>query len=424
MGSRNYSGLSDSPKHYRHINPIQSKKYLSEMSAPRHRIKRRLDNMSSFKGRYNDTMAAEYPPDPPAEDVAEEEDNTNADKNSLLSPIVNFATGDAVSTTSTKATAATASVMSHSNNSTINSTNNSTTSTISDDDNDYIGDVDEETSNHGANTTGNDGNNNNHRGKNGRTFGKGKSGRRKNPFGAMARRLGKGKSSASEEPRSKEQLAAAVSDALGAFDYDDDNTNNNNFTISDEGEELDPPRVKPLPLAPTKQSASSKNNSPVAEAFQTSVIVLTQVVADIGMAAAEAEAEANGWDVTICISDTVGIPIQVKRNTDMIGTAASFDLAVGKAKMASMFGRPTGRPGAGTQDAASAALVSLYPYLHMSGGVPLILNGTCCGSVGVSSGGLITQDDQEADEQVAWAAVKAMADIYWSYQVLASSGEQ
>ena len=61
---------------------------------------KRLDNMSSFKGRYNDTIAAavEFPPDPPEENVTPEEDG---DKNSLLSPIVSFATSDTISTTST-----------------------------------------------------------------------------------------------------------------------------------------------------------------------------------------------------------------------------------------------------------------------------------------------------------------------------------
>ena len=144
-------------------------------------------------------------------------------------------------------------------------------------------------------------------------------------------------------------------------------------------------------------------------------VVLTQAGADIGMAAAEADAEAHGWDVTICICDPNGIPIQVKRNTS-IG-AVSFDMAVEKAKSAAMFGKPTGgatNSKSSTKEAA-AALVSVYPFMHMAGGVPLILNGKCCGAVGVSSGMIVT----DQDEHVALAAVKSMADMYWSYQVMA-----
>ena len=145
-------------------------------------------------------------------------------------------------------------------------------------------------------------------------------------------------------------------------------------------------------------------------------VILTQAGADIGMAAAEAEAEAHGWDVTVCICDPNGIPIQVKRNTSV--GASSYDMAVEKAKSAAMFGKPTGvgakNSKGGTKEAA-AALVSVYPFMHMAGGVPLILNGKCCGAVGVSSGNFMT----DYDEKVALASVKSMADMYWSYQVMA-----
>lgn len=181
----------------------------------------------------------------------------------------------------------------------------------------------------------------------------------------------------------------------------------------------------------TSSASASVLPPPVKEVVpnQFSNIVLTSVVADIGMAAAEAAAEANGWDVTICICDTAGIPLQVKRSTNMRGSAASYDMAVQKAKMAATFAQITGQgnlsnpvpPGEEAPiDATQTALVALYPFLHIGGGFPLILNGTCCGAVGVSNG-QVDICDQQQDQHVAKAGVKAMADIYWNYQVLATN---
>ena len=67
----------------------------------------------------------------------------------------------------------------------------------------------------------------------------------------------------------------------------------------------------------------------------------------------------------------------------------------------------------GTKEEA-AALVSVYPFMHMAGGVPLILHGKCCGAVGVCSGMI----SLEQDEAVAMAAIKALADIYWATKVM------
>jgi glc operon protein GlcG len=366
--------------------------------------------MASFKGRYSEKPFAEslMPPLPPPIEVLEEDDF-------LLSPIVKFATGGTPSI-ATEATA-NSSITSTPNNS--GSANNSTTSTISDDDNDYTIDLHEDITN-GRNRKNNNRDADNDEYTIGtsqrRSNGKGSGGRR-NPFGAMRRRLGGSKNKAGTDEESlytKERLAAAVSAALDGNQDEENSAENQLVEVKLKGN-------KPMGMAPINYYGN--NTSPVAAAFQSSAIVVTQAVADIGMAAAEAEAEANGWDVTICICDTAGIPIQVKRNTVMVGTAASYEMAVGKAKMASMFGKATGGGKAAGEEkelALTTVLASVYPFLQLGGGVPLILNGSCCGAVGVSSGGLISRSDLEQDEQVAWAAVKAMADIYWSYKVLAA----
>jgi glc operon protein GlcG len=151
--------------------------------------------------------------------------------------------------------------------------------------------------------------------------------------------------------------------------------------------------------------SSSQDTNPSPAPF-ASAVVITPTGADIGMAAAQAEAAVNGWDVTICICDAGGVPIQVKRNA----FPASYDIAVGKAKSAALFAKETGN----LEDAVNvlggksrASLLS-SPFVLMRGGVPLMLDGTCCGAVGVSG----VQADQ--DEQVARVAVEAMRNIFVS----------
>jgi len=87
---------------------------------------------------------------------------------------------------------------------------------------------------------------------------------------------------------------------------------------------LEEEALAPVLVSPINKPNTKPNNAHLSGAFREGVI-LSQAGADIGMAAAEAEAEANGWDVTICICDPNGIPIQVKRNTS-IG-AVSYDMA-------------------------------------------------------------------------------------------------
>jgi uncharacterized protein GlcG (DUF336 family) len=53
-------------------------------------------------------------------------------------------------------------------------------------------------------------------------------------------------------------------------------------------------------------SSTSSNNSKDTNPYFASAAVITPAGADIGMAAAQAEAAANGWDVTICICDAQG----------------------------------------------------------------------------------------------------------------------
>mmetsp|Transcript_37414 Transcript_37414/g.43557 ORF Transcript_37414/g.43557 Transcript_37414/m.43557 type:complete len:188 (-) Transcript_37414:500-1063(-) len=157
-------------------------------------------------------------------------------------------------------------------------------------------------------------------------------------------------------------------------------------------------------LAPShryrRSTSFQRMSSSEPNAAFASHVVITSAGASIAMAAAEADAAANGWDVTICVCDAGGVPIYVKRNA----FAASYEIATGKAKSAALFAKETGllEDAANVVDGRSRTALLSSPFLLMRGGVPLMVNGICCGAVGVSG----VQADQ--DEQIARAAVAAL----------------
>lgn len=126
---------------------------------------------------------------------------------------------------------------------------------------------------------------------------------------------------------------------------------------------------------------------------------LTLAEARKAVAAATAEAKANNWNVVIAVVDDAGYPLTVDRldNTQR----PSVDIAVGKARSAALFRRPT----AAMEESINkgrTALLSAEGYIFMQGGVPIVVNGEVIGAVGVSG----VRSDQ--DEQVAAAGVKAI----------------
>jgi glc operon protein GlcG len=120
------------------------------------------------------------------------------------------------------------------------------------------------------------------------------------------------------------------------------------------------------------------------------------------MAAAEAEAVRNGWLVVIAILDSAGQLVLLERLDHT--QYASIEIALGKARTAVHFKRPTKL----MQDQVEAGGVNLRllaapGLLPMEGGVPLIRGGRIIGGIGVS-GVLSPQDAQVA---AAGAAVLA-----------------
>jgi uncharacterized protein GlcG (DUF336 family) len=115
-------------------------------------------------------------------------------------------------------------------------------------------------------------------------------------------------------------------------------------------------------------------------------------------AAAEAEAQKNGWNVVIAIVDDGGHLMYLQREKVQLG---SVDVAITKAKVALMFRRPTkfweemvasGRQG----------YLAMPGMLPIEGGIPLISDGEIIGAIGIS--GVKSNEDG----QIAEAGAKAL----------------
>lgn len=117
------------------------------------------------------------------------------------------------------------------------------------------------------------------------------------------------------------------------------------------------------------------------------------------MAAAEAEAKKNNWPVAIAILDTTGSLVMLQK-LDSTQTG-SVDIAIGKARTALDFRRPT----KALQDVvagggAGLRLLSARNVMALEGGVPVVVDGKIVGAVGVSG----VASDQDAQVAMAGAA--------------------
>jgi glc operon protein GlcG len=126
--------------------------------------------------------------------------------------------------------------------------------------------------------------------------------------------------------------------------------------------------------------------------------VLTLEAARAMVAAGEAHARANGWNVVIAIVDDGGHAIYLVR---MDGTqTASVDVALAKARTAAGFRRPT-RALAEIVAAGGVGILAVEGVLPLEGGVPITVDGQVIGAIGVS--GVTSQQDG----QIAEAALAA-----------------
>jgi glc operon protein GlcG len=113
-------------------------------------------------------------------------------------------------------------------------------------------------------------------------------------------------------------------------------------------------------------------------------------------AAVLAECGKNQWNVAVAVVDNHGYLVYFERmdNTQ----TASMDIAVGKAKAAATYRRPT-RAFADVIGKGGAAVLSLPGIFASPGGLPIMVGGKVVGGVGVSG---VTGDQ---DEQCAKAGL-------------------
>jgi glc operon protein GlcG len=116
-------------------------------------------------------------------------------------------------------------------------------------------------------------------------------------------------------------------------------------------------------------------------------------------AATLAECQKNGWNVAVAVVDPHGFLIYFERMEDT--QWASNDIAIGKARSAATYRRPT-RAFTDAINKGSPATATLGGVYASPGGLPLFVEGKIIGAVGVSG---VTGDQ---DEQCAKAGVAGM----------------
>ena len=127
---------------------------------------------------------------------------------------------------------------------------------------------------------------------------------------------------------------------------------------------------------------------------------LTLEAARVAMAACEAAAVQGGWKVVIAVVDEGGHPILVQR---LDGAQwSSIDTAVGKARAATAWKRPTRLLEESINNGRTAFVSISQGMALLQGGVPIEIEGQLLGAIGVS--GVKASDD----EAVALAGVQAL----------------
>jgi glc operon protein GlcG len=127
---------------------------------------------------------------------------------------------------------------------------------------------------------------------------------------------------------------------------------------------------------------------------------LTLEAARIAMSACEAAAGQNGWKVVIAVVDEGGHAILVQR---LDGAQwSSIDTAVGKARAATAWKRPTRLLEESINNGRTAFLSISQGMALLQGAVPVEIEGQVLGAIGVS--GVKASDD----EIVALAGVQAL----------------
>jgi glc operon protein GlcG len=116
------------------------------------------------------------------------------------------------------------------------------------------------------------------------------------------------------------------------------------------------------------------------------------------MAAAQAEAKKNNWNVAIAILDDGGHLLHFERMDG--ATPANAAIAVEKGRTAAVSRRSSGKWQELVKERTE--MLKMPGILPVQGGVPIVVDGACVGGVGVSG----VQSHQ--DEQIAQAGIDAL----------------
>jgi len=117
-------------------------------------------------------------------------------------------------------------------------------------------------------------------------------------------------------------------------------------------------------------------------------------------AGAAAEARKNKWNMAIALVDEGGTLVYFERLDET--QIASTDIAIGKARTAVIYKRPT----KALEDALNSGQTAILTFpntLPREGGLPIVVDGKVVGGIGVSGG------KSSEDAQVAKAGVDAFS---------------
>jgi glc operon protein GlcG len=128
--------------------------------------------------------------------------------------------------------------------------------------------------------------------------------------------------------------------------------------------------------------------------------ILTLDAARRVIAAAEAEAERNGWPCVLAVVDDGGWLILLERMNN-VPMLASVELAPAKARSAAIYRKPTQALEEAINHGRVAAVTA--DFVQMQGGLPLIIDGQVVGAIGISA------DTPAHDQQIAEAGARAIA---------------
>ena len=99
-------------------------------------------------------------------------------------------------------------------------------------------------------------------------------------------------------------------------------------------------------------------------------------------AAALAEARQNHWEMAVAVVDPSGnLVYYEKMDETQLGSA---NVAVGKARTAALFKRPSKVFQEGVQSGKGIQVLGLEGAVPIEGGVPLVMDGKIVGAIGVS----------------------------------------